>query len=446
MSPQELADRVTDRSPRGIAATIARLVHAGDLLPGDRLPTVRELAAALGVSPATVGAAWQALATAGLVLSRGRAGTSVLPGPASRLPRRYRELARVPAACLDLGGGGPDAALLPDLRPALARVAARTRAARPPDYLDDPVVPELERLLRASWPFAAPRLTVVDGAVDALGRVLEQVVGFGDRVAVEDPGAPPLLDLLDHLGLERVAVPLDAHGPRQDALAHALRVGARAVLLQPRAHNPTGVSTTPARLRSLAAVLRRAAAPPWVVEDDHAGDVASSPATSLGALLPGRVVHVRSYSASHGPDLRIAAVGGPAAALDALVARRLLGPGWTSRLLQRVLADLLTDARAVAAVAHARDAYRARREALATALARHGVAVPPGDGLHAWLRVRDEDAALARLEDAGVRVARGRAFLAEPPPRGGFVRVTTGVLPDADTERVAAALAAAVRA
>ncbi|SFK34224.1 aminotransferase class I/II-fold pyridoxal phosphate-dependent enzyme [Cellulomonas sp. KH9] len=443
MSPQELADLVTDRTPRGIAATIARLVHSGDLLPGHRLPTVRELARALGVSPATVGSAWQSLASAGLVVSRGRAGTSVLPEPAARLPPRYRDLADGPAARLHLAAGAPDPALLPDLAPALARVARRAPALATAGYLDDPVVPELERLLRASWPFLAQRLTVVDGAVDAISRVLEQVVRFGDRVAVEDPGFPPVLDLLDHLGLERVAVPLDAHGPRPDALAEAVRAGVRVVLLQPRAQNPTGVSTSPTRVRELAAVLRPAAARLWVVEDDHSGEIASSRDVSLGPLLADRVVHVRSYSTSHGPDLRIAAVGGPALVLDGLVARRMLGPGWTSRLLQHVLADLLTDAQAVEAVAHARRVYHGRRRALSAALARHGVHVPPGDGINVWVPVHDERTALVRLEAAGVRVARGRPFFSVPPGPHGFVRVTVGALRSQDVEVVAAALAAA---
>ena len=51
-----------DTTPRGIAGVIARLVNTGELAGGDRLPTVRELAGALGVSPATVSQAWQALA------------------------------------------------------------------------------------------------------------------------------------------------------------------------------------------------------------------------------------------------------------------------------------------------------------------------------------------------------------------------------------------------
>jgi DNA-binding transcriptional MocR family regulator len=455
----DLATHVEERTPRGIAATVARLVRSGDLRPGDRLPTVREVAAALAVSPATVSGAYQALATVGVVASRGRAGTFVLPPAGGWLPPRYRDLAGgAPATRWDLSLGTPDPELLPALGPSLARVAARSPAARTGTYVSDPLVPELERLLRDTWPFAPARLTVVDGALDALSRTLEQVAGFGDRVAVEDPGFPPLLDLLDHLGLDRVPVPVDRHGMVPVALDAALATGADVVMLQPRAHNPTGASLTATRARDLAAVVRRHSTPLAdgsgarvraarrivVVEDDHSGEIASTRDVSLGTWLPDAVVHVRSYSKSHGPDLRIAAVGGPAVVLDALVARRMLGPGWTSRLLQHTLVDLLTDGEATAAVAHARRVYFARRRALVGALAEHGVVMEPGDGINLWLPVHDERTALVRLEAAGIRVAPGGPFLAAPSPAGGpdHVRVTVGVLGD-DVDDVARALAVA---
>ncbi|WP_449385420.1 aminotransferase-like domain-containing protein [Cellulomonas soli] len=473
MEPATFVVAVEDRSPRGIAATVARLVRSGELRAGDRLPTVRDVAARLGVSPATVSGAWQALSAVGMVVSRGRAGTFVLPEPAGWLPPRYRDMTAgahpreqprpAGAPLVDLSTGTPDPELLPPLGPALARVSARTPAAETATYVTAPLVPELERLLRESWPFPPGRLTVVDGAVDAIGRTLEQVVGFGDRVAVEDPGFPPLFDLLDQLGLERLPVALDHQGMRPDSLAEALDAGAHAVILQPRAHNPTGVSLTATRARELAAVIRRhglhaqastdehtrrdARRPVHVIEDDHSGQIASAKDVSLGAYLPERVVHVRSYSKSHGPDLRIAAVGGPVSVIDPLIARRMLGPGWTSRLLQRVLADLLVDGAAVDAVAHARRVYYGRQRALCDALAAHGLQVRPGDGVNLWLPVLDESTALVRLEAAGIRVAPGTPFLATAPGdhRPGHVRVTVGLLRE-DAEAVARTLVVAATA
>jgi len=443
----ELATHIEDRSPRGIAAAVARLVRSGELRPGDRLPTVRALAVDLAISPATVSGAWQALSAVGLVVSRGRAGTFVLPEPASWLPPRYRDLATGgPATRLDLSSGTPDPELLPAVGPALARVAARTPADQTDTYLAPPTIERLERLLRASWPFTPQRITVVDGAMDALGRTLEQVAGYGARVALEEPGFPPLFDLVEQLGLERVPVAVDKHGMEPAALGAALRAGASVVVLQPRAHNPTGVSLTATRARELAVVIRKWGADPpvLVIEDDHSGEIATARTVSLGTFLPDRVVHVRSFSKSHGPDLRIAAVGGPAAVLDRLVARRMLGPGWTSRLLQRVLVDLLTDGPALDAVAEARRVYYARQRALCVALASHGLLVPPGDGINLWLPVRDESVALVRLDAAGIRVARGSTFFAAPPVEsaGGHVRVTVGML-RGDVDAVARLLALA---
>ena len=54
-------------------------------------------------------------------------------------------------------------------------------------------------------------------------------------------------------------------------------------------------------------------------------------------------MHIRSFSKSHGPDLRLAAVGGAGDVVTAVANRRLLGPGWSSRILQAVLLELLRD-------------------------------------------------------------------------------------------------------
>ncbi len=60
-----------------LRAHIAELVHTGELVEGDRLPTVRGLAAQLGVAPGTVARAYAELETDELVEGRGRAGTVV---------------------------------------------------------------------------------------------------------------------------------------------------------------------------------------------------------------------------------------------------------------------------------------------------------------------------------------------------------------------------------
>lgn len=445
-----------DRSPRGIAGAFSRAIRAGELSPGDRLPTVRDVAADLGVSPATVSAAWQALRRTGLVVSRGRAGTFVRDTPTAWLSPRQRGLvgAGPDGLRLDLSRGTPDPMLLPDLGPALHRVSQRAGTLA---YQDQPVLAELREVLEASWPYRAEAITVVDGATDGVARTLEEVVSYGDRVVLESPGFPPFFDLVEALGAEVVPVELDAEGIRVDSLRRAAASAPVAVVLQPRAHNPTGVVTTPARAEQLVGVLRRlGAATPWVVEDDHSSGISTAPDVTLGRWLPERVVHIRSYSKSHGPDLRIAALSGPSDLVDRVVARRMLGPAWTSRMLQTILLDLLTSSRSLDEVGEARRQYYSRQREVVAGLAEHGVRLDPPDGINLWLPVRDERAALVHLAASGIRVAGGTPFLADGGPSAGngvpsrrspadgqFVRVTSGLVSGDDARSVAAALAAA---
>ncbi|MFM8350015.1 MAG: PLP-dependent aminotransferase family protein, partial [Actinomycetales bacterium] len=430
--PALVLEAIDDASPRGIAAAVNRLIRSGRLVTGDRLPTVRDLARDLGISPATVSEAWQALSAVGAIESRGRAGTFVRCTDEPSRPVRYLGIGIAPAATgLDLSTSMPDPALLPALRPALESVTD-------PDlvwttsYLDDPVLPRLEELLRADWPFDAQRIGTVDGALDGLARLIEQVVRLGDRVALENPGFPALIDLLEARGAEIVPLEVDELGVTEESLEFALSLEPVALFLQPRAQNPTGASMTAQRVAALAALLRHTRT--WIIEADHSGLIAKGDDVSLGRFLPERTVHVRSFSKSHSPDLRTAAIGGAAEVLDPLMARRMLGPGWTSRILQGMLVDLLTDPVAIAAVNRARDVYHHRVSSLRESLVSRGVVCAPADGINLWVQVADERSALLMLAAGGIRVAPGGPFMVQPLAEQ-YLRITAGLLPD-DHEQI----------
>jgi GntR family transcriptional regulator len=93
-------ERIDPRSPTPLYAQIAgRLrmaIAAGDLKPGDALPSVRQLAAQLRINPATVVQAYRDLEGQGLVASRQGAGTFVLDVPPDRqLAERTAEARRL---------------------------------------------------------------------------------------------------------------------------------------------------------------------------------------------------------------------------------------------------------------------------------------------------------------------------------------------------------------
>lgn len=60
-----------------VKTQIAQQVASGALKAGDKLPTVRRLAADLGIAPNTVARAYRELEQTGVISTRGRAGTFV---------------------------------------------------------------------------------------------------------------------------------------------------------------------------------------------------------------------------------------------------------------------------------------------------------------------------------------------------------------------------------
>ena len=431
-----IEERLDESTARGLANAVSRAIRDGVLVPDTKLPPIRQVALELSLSPTTVSAGWTLLARSGAIVTDGRRGTTVAdPSPPGAV--RYRKaLGRQTVFSLDLSTGVPDAALLPSLAGAFADL---TTAGTPLTYLDDPVLPGLAEVLRDQWPYRPQELTIVDGAMDALDQVTRSLLRFGDRVLVEHPCFPALVDLVESTGVEVVGIPMDAEGLSREYLAEALRLPAAAVFLQPRAHNPTGVSMTRERAEVLAELI--GGTDTIVVEDDSAGAIACTPAISLGEWLPEQTVHIRSFSKSHGPDLRLAALSAPDELMQRLLARRQLGQGWSSRVLQRILLSLLTDPGSIAEVDLARETYAQRRNALTAALRARDVEVNGADGINLWLPVEDETAAIVRLASRGIGAAPGAPFTLLPEPAG-HLRVTCGLV-DSGFEELAEELAVA---
>jgi DNA-binding transcriptional regulator YhcF (GntR family) len=91
-----------------IRAQIAAQVASGALEPGSRLMTVRALAESLGIAPNTVARAYRELEHAGVVTTRGRAGTVVNGDGADHASK---EAAREYADVMRALGVGQDEAL-----------------------------------------------------------------------------------------------------------------------------------------------------------------------------------------------------------------------------------------------------------------------------------------------------------------------------------------------
>ncbi|PXW28814.1 UNVERIFIED_CONTAM: GntR family transcriptional regulator [Williamsia faeni] len=426
--------QISGSTAAAIAECVRDLVAVGHIQPGDSLPPIRSLADDLGLNRNTVATAYRQLVSMGLAVTRSRAGTVI-----TTLPPPDTELDPAPGA-MDLASGNPDPALLPDLYAAVS--ASRTDPAL---YGAPAVHPSLR--VAAHQLFAdvpAGELVITHGAVDAVERLLAAYLIRGDLVALESPCFLASIGTIRLNGYRTAAVAVDEHGMTPDGLDRALREGARAVIITPRAHNPTGASLNTERAQQLSDLLQ-GYPEVLVIEDDHLSMVATAAYHRVTAATTHRWALIRSVAKFLGPDLRVALTYTDPATADALKARLRAGKTWVSHLLQGAAAYLLTDPDSIALVASARQTYQRRLSGLTTELLQHNI-TPFGmpDGLNMWIDLpaqMDADRLHTELARAGWATQPGRIYTAgdSPPPHA--LRITTASLTQSTAHHFAAALA-----
>jgi GntR family transcriptional regulator/MocR family aminotransferase len=467
-----------------LAAFFERAIRAGEFTTGDRLPTVRRLSGLMSVSATTVSAAFDLLGSRKFVRADVGRGTFVVsdwqnvngnsshsssatthPPPLPKLkgtrsPWRRNALMRASSRlratypnAMECSTGRPDSKLLPlaVIRRAWTNCIQEVTSAdlqyagtEPIQPLADILVPILQEDL---IPARTQDLIIGSSAQQFFALIYEVVSVKSKRssllVAVEEPGYPTMMDTIERAGGRLVGIDVDHFGAVPASLDAALRDGARLVILVPRGHNPTGASWSISRLSELSDVLK-AYPDTIVVEDDQiAGIAATKPGTLLSIPeLENRVLHVRSFSKSIAPDLRMAAAVARPFLREPVSEAKTFADGWSSRLLQRVLAKTLQTDEVDVALNEARDAYRDRRQNACAAL--NQIVAPLGggcwsgsDGVNVWVRLPpgvDSKHIQERSAAAGVRIADGEPFFIAPG-QNDIVRLNAGSVEAEDASR-----------
>ena len=387
----------------------------GRLRDGERLPATRELAERLAVSRNTVAAAYDRLTAEGFLAAHVGAGTFVRAGEVRPRPRRsapagvitprpvWRDLAASVTSeeatpTYDFRIGIPDGTLFPvqTWRRLLNR-QLRTSELTDARYRGPAGHPRLRAAIARhlgvsrSVRAAADDVLVTRGAQQAVDLVARVLVEPGDCVAVEEPGYPPVRQLMQSFGARVVPVPVDDEGLVVDALPRS----ARLVYTTPSHQFPMGVAMSLARRQALVewAARHRSA----VIEDDYDTEFRYTP-RPLEPLQTldrhGRVIYVGTFAKTMLPLLRTGFVVAPASLRSALLAARQLSDWHGDRPTEAALADFLDEGFLARHVRRAGTAYAERRAAVLTAvetyLADWFVPAPSAAGLHVALRVRPE--------------------------------------------------------
>ncbi|MDN3353570.1 PLP-dependent aminotransferase family protein, partial [Actinomadura sp. DC4] len=379
-----------------IAVLAAELRGAvAELRPGDRLPSSRVLMARHQVSPVTVARAIGLLSAEGLVVTRPGSGTYVAERARARgdsglafawqaVPLADRTvdaggvvalLSPPPDGVIALSGGY----LAPELQPVHALATAAARAVRRPGVWERPPLHGLRGLREwfartAGGDVTAADVTVTGGGQAAVTIALRALLPPGAPLLVESPTYPGAIDSARAAGLRPVPVPVDEDGLRTDLLADAFAAsGARAVYCQPTFHNPTGTVLSPARRAQVLDVARAAGA--FVIEDDfarHLG-IEPPPPSLISADGDGRVVHISSLTKATAPSVRVAAIAARGPVAERIRATQLVDSFFVARPLQEAALELVGSPAWPRHLRTIGEALRRRRDALAAALAAHGL-------------------------------------------------------------------------
>ncbi|HVO40495.1 MAG TPA: PLP-dependent aminotransferase family protein [Spirochaetia bacterium] len=458
---------------------LADLIRSGQLGPGSRLPSTRDLAGSMGVNRNTIISAYQELEIEGFVSSHVGRGTAVrehVPGSPAPARAQNAESMRVEALLsttwrssyphlpagteqlLEAGSGPhaisfashePDLSLFPTeefaqcLQSAMRKHGADLLAAGSPRGFQ-PLVEYLPRLLaRRGIRCSAEEVMVVNGIQQGLSVVGRLFVDPGDTVLMENLSYPAALGVFRSLQASCVGIPIDDDGLRVDLAGNVLaRRSAKLLYTIPTYHNPTGAVLSAERRERLLELAREHQL--LIVEDDYVHELCFDGREVLPLKARDAregVISMGSFSEILAPGLRLSWIVAPAPIIDRLLLVKQFADLYSNRILQGALLEFCEKGLMEKHLKRKQAVYRRRRDLMADAMKLH---FPPEvtwkksrGGLFQWVdlpRGMDSLALLLRTRARGVVFAPDRLFSVEEWERAGL-RLGFAGIEDNDIEK-----------
>jgi 2-aminoadipate transaminase len=265
------------------------------------------------------------------------------------------------------------------------------------------------------------RILITSGSQQGLDLAGKVLLDAGSTVAVETPTYLGALQAFMPNEPRFAPVAGDREGPLPDQVA-ALPAGTRFMYVLPNFQNPTGRVIPAARRDAIVAAAQRAGVP--LVEDNPYGDLwfDEAPPAPLASRWSEGTLYLGSFSKVLAPGLRLGYMIAPQALYPKLLQAKQAADLHTGSFAQRVVHQVVTDGFLAQHIPTIRARYRAQRDAMAAALARHLPAgsecSAPAGGMFFWVRLPagcDAMALLPKAVEAGVAYVPGAAFYADDP-------------------------------
>jgi len=413
------------------------LLERGQLGAGARLPSIRQLAKTLGVSPNTVVIAYDRLVAEGAVEARGTSGYF-----ASTLVHGEAEVAALveagdeqdpiwlvqqsndqpPGLLLASSSAMPvgwlqDAVPATVLQRAFAALPGGMATRCPPQGLPG-LRERLALLMRGQGiPVDASRVLTTVGATQAIDLICRAFLRPGDAVVVEDPGYHLLTARLKQAGVQVLPVARRADGIDVEQLeALITQFRPRLFFVQNTLHNPTGWTAPPGNLHRVLTLAERHGL--LIAEDDVYGQLLPGGGTRLAQLSSlSRVIYYSSFCKVLSPTLRMGYIAAEPALLKPLLREKIYATLSGSALNETVLLELLAAGRVRKHFERLHAKLASARTASLRTLRAAGITFesPSEAGLFLWGRLPDGVDVELLVKDAwqqGLLLAGGATFSA----------------------------------
>lgn len=409
---------------------IVQNIRCGLLMPGEKLPSKRRLAAHLAISQNTVETAYGQLMAEGYIKSWPKKGYYIcdLEGKALLFGLDKKPKADIledvsaqageekPAYRFDFKTSGIDTALFPF--PTWKKVSKEVLQDKN-RHLLEPGDPQGEFVLREAIADylrcfrgvnCGPEQIIIGAGTEYLTALLIQILGRGTVFAMENPGYPKTYQVLAGNDIKLRLIPLDQEGISLDKLKEA---AAEAVYITPSHQFPTGLTMPVSRRLQLLGWAAEQEGR-WIIEDDYDSEFRfdGRPIPALQGLDSwGKVIYLSTFSRSIAPSMRISYMVLPPGLLQIYRRDFRFYSATVSRFEQFSLYKFMEGGHFERHLNKMRNIYRARKDALVEEICK----LAPGKveiiganaGLHLLLRVFNgmgEEELLRRAANEGIKL------------------------------------------
>ena len=427
MSRIDIFMRIQGKNAKEIQESIRFLISQGVYQEGDTLPNIRELAKQLSVNRNTISTAYTALAKLGVIQTNKRLGTQVRysksRGGEGSQPNLSPEL-------IDIAHGNPNRDLLPNLQ------SINFQNVRAGLYGEDIYHQQLKKYAETQifsdiftiHPEACLALSY--GAIDGIERILSAYLLAQDHVAIESPGFINSIKILENNHFQIHSIQVNHAGFNLTDIENALNKHVKALIITPRAHNPTGYSLN----RDEAILIKNllAAYPnTLVLIDDHFSAISHAEYYHIIPETTQNWAVLRSVSKYLGPDLRFCFICCDPHTSALLDKKMNSGTSWVSHLLQNIVYQLLTAEKFEQHLKQVKQYYSDLNHAFVNLMQQKQLkCAKQFDGLNVWLELDTPKYYAQALLERGWLVRTGEDFFVENTQFG--LRITLSELSQQD--------------